>query len=448
MKMVRPDTLLVRVIGRWDLVAILVNVVIGAGILGLPAKTYALIGIYSIAAWVACALIMGLIAACFAEVGSRFTQTGGTYLYAHAAFGPGVGFLVGWLAWVSRLFSFATIANLVMTYGGGFSPSLVDGIPRSIGIIAMTVILTVLVVTGTRSAALINNALTACKVVLLVGFAVGGLFFVHFSHIPTHAAPTAGDWQAAILLMSFAFLGIESTMITSGEMRNPRDDVPFALGVGLAIVAALYLAIQIVCIGTMPDLAASQRPVVDAATHAFGAAGGWIINAGALVTMLGALFAILLTGSRLPFAFAERGQLPPLLGAVHPRFRTPHVAILVTGILSGLFALYSSFLGALVVSALTRLVGYATTCAALIILRRRGGGVSSDSYVLAKKGGYRVAAGPLVAILALAACIWLMLASSMSELESMAVLSAAGMTVWVACAFVRRQRAQRQRLEQ
>ncbi len=415
-----PEQQLLRGIGRWDLVAILINVVVGAGVLGLPGKSFALIGAYSILAWLLCAVIMGLVAACFAEVGGQFVQTGGPYLYAYEAFGPAVGFGVGWLSWMSRLFSFATIANLAVTYAGGFAPALAEGPPRAVGIILVTVVLTMLVLIGVRAAAWINNTLTICKLVLLIGFVLLCLPKVDFVHtVARHAGPVTGaSWQAAIMLMSFAFLGIESAMITTGEMRNPRRDVPFALAVGLAVIAALYIAIQVICIGTLPGLAVSSRPVVDAAENALGPLAAHIINIGAVVTMLGTLFAVLLTGSRLPFAFAERGQMPQWLARVHPRWRTPHAAVIVSGICAGSLALYHSFLGALAVTALTRLVGYVTTCAALIVLRARG--------VRSERSGFRLPGGPYIACMAILSCLWLMLGSSWSELESLGLTTVVG----------------------
>lgn len=415
------DRGLVRGLGRWDLVALIINVVIGAGILGLPAKSFALIGPYSIAGWVLCALIMGLVAAGFAEVGSRFTQTGGPYLYAHAAFGPTTGFLVGWLSWISRLFSFATIANLAVTYAGGFAPQVMTGWTRAACIVMGSAVLTYLVLTGVRRSAVLNNVLTACKVLLLGGFVAMCLPAADFSRVASAALPSMAEWQAAAMLMAYAFLGIESAMITSGEMKNPRADVPFALGVALAAIAALYIAIQIACIGALPELASSQRPLVDATERVLGPLGAHLVNIGALLTMLGTLFAILMTGARLPFAFAEQGQLPPLFAAVHPRFRTPHVAILVSGVCACLLALYTSFLGALVVSALTRLVGYITTCAALIVLRRRSAATERD--------GFRVPAGVGVAIAAIVACVWMMLGSSPTELIAVVVLSGTGLAI-------------------
>lgn len=410
-----------RDIGRGDLVALVINVVIGAGILGLPAVTYRALGPYSLLAWLACALIVGLAAACFAEVGSRYSTTGGAYLYACKAFGPGVGFMVGWLAWVSRLFSFATILNLAITYAGGLSPALSSSWARLIGIVLVSTLITVAVVVGVRRSALINNALTAVKIALLGGFVLIGIPAIDFERFAFERTPALADWQSALMLMSFAFIGSESAMNVSGEMRNPRRDVPFALGVGLLVIALLYLAIQAICIGTVDGLAASERPVLDAATHMLGPLGGRLLAAGALLMMLGTLFAIMLTGSRLPFALAEQKQLPEMLGRCHPRFQTPHVGIVITGVLCALLAIYTSFLGALVVTALTRLVGYITTCAALIKLRHDDPPDARPGFVLT--------AGVPIAIAALLACLWLMLASSAAEYLMLAILTALGALV-------------------
>jgi amino acid transporter len=422
---------LVRGIRRWDLAAILINVVVGAGVLGLPSKSFALVGSYSLVGWFACAAIMGVVAACFAEVGSQFVQTGGPYLYALEAFGPATGFLVGWLSWVSRLFSFATIANLAITYTGGFVPGLMAGPARSACILGVTAGLTWLVSRGMRTATAINNALTACKLVLLVGFVLLCLPAVSWPRLALPSkAPSAADWHAAVLLMSFAFLGIKSAMITTGEMRNPRRDVPFALAVGLSLIALLYVAIQLVCIGTLPQLAHLSRPVVDATQQSFGSLAARIIDAGAVLIMLGTAFAVLLTGSRLPFALAERSQMPAWLGAVHSRWRTPYAAVIVTGVAAGALTLYTSFLGALTVTALTRLVGYMTTCGALWVLRRRGQN--------AVQSGFRVPGGRFIAVVALAACTWLMLGSSWRELVSLAITALVGIVLSGTYALYRR----------
>src|SRR5580765_6933183 len=141
---------LVRGIGRWDLTAIAINTIIGAGIFGLPSKVYALIGSYSLYAYIACAIIVGFIVLCYAEVSSRFTSTGGPYLYAQKAFGPIVGFEAGWLYWIVRLTTFAATCNLFVTYFGYFVPSASEPFFRIAIIGFVILLLTVVNIVGVR----------------------------------------------------------------------------------------------------------------------------------------------------------------------------------------------------------------------------------------------------------------------------------------------------------
>ena len=416
------QTTLRRCISRRDLIALTVNCVIGAGILGVPGKTFALLGSFSIAAWILCALLMALVALCFAEVGSRYSETGGVYVYAHDAFGPAVGFGVGWLAWVSRLFSFATIMNLGVNYLSGLYPSVATGTPRFIAITMACTALAIPLLIGARFSASVNNLITVCKLVLLIGFPLAMLPFFDFSQVESRPLPAPQAWQSAMLLMTFAFIGVEGIMVNTGEMRDPRRDAPFALVVGLAIIAFIYIAVQVACIATVPDLATSERPVIDAVTRAYGTLGGQLVIVAALVSMCGAMFAIQLIGSRLPFALAERGQLPQLVCRVHSRLSTPYVAIIVTCLLSWLLAVFSSFFAALTVSALTRLVGYVTTCAAVIVLRRRG--------IVAP---FHLRAGVPIAIVGLGVCVWLIMSTTRPQLESVLLLIFIGAVIAIGC---------------
>src|SRR5436190_4493390 len=122
---------LVRGIRRWDLVALTVNIIVGAGIYGLPSRIYELTGVWSVLAYLVCAVLSTLIILCFAEVGSRFTETGGPYLYARAAFGRVTGFEVGWMLWIARLTAFAANCNLFVGYLGFFWPGATSGLGRA-----------------------------------------------------------------------------------------------------------------------------------------------------------------------------------------------------------------------------------------------------------------------------------------------------------------------------
>ena len=170
---------LVRGIGRWDLVALGINFVVGAGIFGLPAKVYSLSGPASLIAYVVCAAAVILIVLCFAEVSSRFTKTGGPYLYAREAFGPLVGFEVGWLRWLSGITSFAANSNLLVDYLSYFWPTASGGLWRAFLVTTLTLSLTLINVVGVRDTALVSNIFAVGKLLPLLLFIAVGLFFVN-----------------------------------------------------------------------------------------------------------------------------------------------------------------------------------------------------------------------------------------------------------------------------
>lgn len=409
-----------RAIGRWDLTAILLNTVIGAGILGLPARTFEVLGVFSVAAWALCALAMGLVALCFAEVGSRFRTTGGPYIYTHAAFGPTAGFVVGWLTWVSRLFSFAAVTNLAVSYAAALYSPLGQPLPRAAFVGAVTAVLTLALLAGVSRSKFVNHVFTACKLLVLCGFLILALPAIKGEYFAAGPVPELADWRSAILLMTFAFVGIESSLITTGEMRDPRKVVPFGLGVGVSVLAVMYIVIQVACIGVLSDLAASDRPVIEATEQLIGPAGATIMIAGALITVVGTLFAILLTASRLPYAFAEQLQLPAPLAWVDGRLQAPYVAILLTACLAWAITMGSSFFGAVAITALTRLLGYATSCAAVVILRRRTPSASA---------GYEIPGGIAISCFATGFCIWLLIGMSAGEFMAILVIASVGLVL-------------------
>src|SRR5438477_955811 len=142
-----------RDIGKWDLVALVLNCIIGAGIFGLPSRVFALAGSYSLLAYLVCAVPIFLIVLCFAEAASRFSESGGLYLYAREAFGPLVGFEMGWLAWLVRVTAFAALCNLFVDYLGYFIPAAAVGSTRGIVMSTVIVGLTAANIAGVQVAA-------------------------------------------------------------------------------------------------------------------------------------------------------------------------------------------------------------------------------------------------------------------------------------------------------
>jgi len=413
---------LVRGIRKWDLVAVTINGIIGAGIFGLPSKVYALIGGYSLIAFVVCALVVMLIILCFAEVGSRFDETGGPYLYARAAFGPAVAFEVGWLIWLARLTAFAANCNLMVSYLSFFWAPANTGTVRAAIIGAVVAALTALNVLGVRQAAIASNIFTVGKLLPMLIFIAVGLFFVKGPGFALGPRPATGAFSQSVLLLLYAFTGFEMAVIPAGEIRDPRKHLPRALLIAMAVIATTYILIQVVCIGTLPELASSTKPLADAGARFMGTAGGAIISAGAIISVAGNLNITVLSASRVPFAISEQKQLPAFLARVHRRFFTPHLSIVITTTLMLILTLKSSFVAALTISTIARLVAYAVTCAALPVLRRE-----ADAPVSA----FKLPGGTVIAIAALILSAWLLMNSTLKEAIAATIAAVVGFLIYL-----------------
>ena len=418
---------LLRAVGRWDLVALVINGIVGAGIFGLPAKVHALIGAWGIVAIVACALLVGLVILCFAEVSSRFDSTGGPYVYTAAAFGRFPAFVVGWLLWLARVAGICAIIGILAEYLAFLVPGIDRGLPRAALVTTLVFGFTALHVSGVRRSIKVGNLITVAKLVPLLALVCGGLAAMSiagFQDAVSRASemPTRGDFSKAVLLLTFAFVGWETAVVAAGETRDPRKDMPFALITGLLGVVVLYVALQAVCVGLLPDLATSARPLADAAVVLVGPVGGTVIVLGAALSMLGTINGGMLTMSRIPLAMADGGDLPAALGVLHPVTRAPVRSILLSAGVVWLLALTSTHVYVLTISTIARLLVFAVTCAALPALRRRPE-VSAPRFRLA--GGIVLPAASLMLI------AWLLSGTSWKETRDVLLAAAVGAVIYV-----------------
>jgi amino acid transporter len=284
--------------------------------------------------------------------------------------------------------------------------------------------LSVVHVVGIQRAALFGNIVTVAKLVPLLLFVAVGLFHVDGSRLVAAGGPPAvGQFAQGMLLLTFALVGWESVVVAAGEIRDPQRTLPTALLSGLACVAVLYLLILLVCIGTLPGLAASGRPIIDAGATFLGPRAALLLTLGAVVSMFGVLHVTLLAVSRLAYAMAAGGGLPRALASIHPRYRTPHVAVLACGVLALLLTLTGQFTYLVTVSATARLLAFAVTCAALPALRRKPA-IPAARFVLP--------GGLVIPVAALALIAWLLLSSTSSVTRDVVVLTIAGALLYAA----------------
>ncbi len=413
-----------RSLGRWDMTAIVINTIIGAGIFGLPAKVYAAIGSYSLIAFAMCALIIGLVVFCYAEVASRFSATGGPYLYAKEAFGGAVGFEVGWLYWIVRVATFAANCNLLVTYLGFFIPGANEGWLRIVFVTLVVIIITVVNLIGVKESAVMTNILTVGKLLPLFVFVAVGAFFVAPTNFSFDVVPEYSAFSSAVLLLIYAFVGFEASVVIAGETREPGKTIPFGLIVGLAVVTVLYIAIQIVAIGTLPGLATSEKPIADAASSFLGPLGAAFITIGVLISIFGNLNVGVLSSTRLLFAMAEQRDLPAVIDKTSERFKTPYVSIILTAVVILVLTIQSSFLTAVAIATITRLLVYATTCISLPVFRFRKDIPDAP---------FRAPLGVSAAILSVALIIWLLTNVDFAkEGLSIAIAAAIGLAIYLA----------------
>jgi len=395
-----PQVELVRAIGRWSMVALAVNSIVGSGIFGLPAPVAGLVGRASPIAVLLAGAGMGVIIACYGEVASQFTETGGTYLYLRSAFGRLVGIQVLWLTLISRLAAVAAGVNLLVTYLAEFWPQATQPAPRLAIITGFIRVPAAVNCRGVGAGTRMSNASVVAKLAALGLVCAAGIAWLSF-HPAVAAPPLTADadgWLKAMLLLLFAYGGYEAALNPMGEARDPRRDVAFALFAALLVVTVLYSVLQWVVVEVLADPARSQRPLADAARAMLGQPGAALVSVGALVSIYGYVSANMLTTPRGIFAPAQRGDLPALLGALHPRWRTPYVSIILFALLLWAFAQFASFSWNVTLSSVTRVVYYAGICAAVPVLRRKQPGAAA----------FRVPGGLTLPVLGVAICVLLL----------------------------------------
>jgi len=390
-----------RRLGTIDAAAVVVSNVIGSGILLMPAIVARLAPDYwaLMTVWLAGGLLAFAGAMAYAELATMRPRAGGEYVYLRAAYGPLPAFLTGWTSFVAG-FAGAIAAAAVGLAGflGTVVPAFGDKTPWAalpLGVLSLTIspqnltaisiiaIFSVVHALGLGPGRLVQNTLAAIKVLGLVGFAVAGLAWGHAAPAAASPAPVAASaaggvsisgWLLALVPVMFSYSGWNAAAYVSEEIRDPSKRLPRALALGTAIVVLVYLAMNAVYLHALPmaTLTGLELRVIDAAADRLfaGAASGPLLVLSILITA-GTISAMVFAGPRVYYAMARDGLFVPAAARVHPRWRTPVVAIAAQGIwsavlvLSGTFSQLASYTG----FAIVLFAGIAV--AALFVLRYR-----------------------------------------------------------------------------
>lgn len=422
----RVEHQLVRGIGIPALTANIINSTIGAGIFVLPALVAKGLGPAAPLAFIACALAMILFVTCFAIAGSRVSLTGGLYAYVEVAFGRYVGFLAGALYCLTAIAAVAGVVNVFVDSIAALMPLLGNPIIRVVVIFLVYGVLVAINVRGVREGAGAVTVVTIAKLLPILLFLCVGIFFIHPANIGWPGWPGSKALGDSMVLLMFAFVGIEVALIPSGEVKNPARTVPRSTYLALVITTIIYIMIQLVAQGALgPDLANHETaPLAEAAALFLGNIGRTILLAGATISAFGFVTSDILSSPRMLFAFGRDGVLPAWFAHVHRRYRSPDVAIISYSTIAFALSVTSSFAALAVLSNVAVLLMYLLCCAACWFLVQRN--------VRADGPPFNFPGMKIVPALAIIAILWILWHATLREFViNGAVLVVASLLYWL-----------------
>jgi basic amino acid/polyamine antiporter, APA family len=394
------------------------NGIVGAGIFALPATLHLQFGAFSPWLFPLFGLLFLAVVLPFARLASLFAHSGGPVAYT-AAFGPLVSFQAGWLYYLARATALAANANVFATYAASLWAPLGTSAGRIATILLLVSALAAVNVAGVRRAIRALDALTLAKALPLVGLGIWGLAEAA-AIAPPGPPPAFSAVEGAALLILYAFIGFENSVVPADETADPRRTIPRALIATVVGTAAIYFLVQLAYVSVMPAGAAPEAPLAAFAERLVGPAGALLLVITALASVAGNACGSMTSTPRVTFALAEQGSLPRWFGTVSPRFATPANSVLFMGLIVAALALSGSFVWLAIVSTLARLAVYSLCIAALPRAQKPGATIWA-----------MVVAG-------LAVCLW---AACQSRWQSWAALGAAVLAGLLLYLFARRQAA-------
>ncbi len=417
-----PEPALRRAISKTGYSAMTLNAVIGAGIFGLPAVAAAKTGAFSPWLFVIAGLLIFSVVLSFARASSMFRHTGGAVIYASHAFGPFIGFQAGWLGYLGRVTSMGANTNLLITYASWFWSPLADDVNRSIAMSIVIMGLTWLNVCGVRNSVAIIYVFTVLKLLPLSLLILFGLGHIDLQMLGGADLPEFGEMSEAVLIVLYAYVGFEGTVVAAGEGHRPRRDLPRAMINTILFTGVIYVLVQLVSVSSLPGLATSPAALADVAVVLFGPFGAALLTLGAVFSISGNLQSTFMSAPRMTYALARDGSLPSWFSNVHNKYQTPHISLWVYGVFCLALALSGSFIWLAVMSTLARLLTYIVCIAALPRLEKTTEPVEDQ---------FKLPGGLLIPAIAMVLCLWLITYASTAAWLTTLVFMGLGTVLYV-----------------
>ena len=404
----------------------IVNNSIGSGMFVLPAIVGIQLGAFGIFCYLFCGIMLAAIMLCYAEVGRFITTSGGSYAYIEAAFGPFAGFIANWMytfGW--GILGSAAVINILADSLAILFPVFLNPIIRVLLCFMLLASITLLNIRGAKEGARFVQLLTVVKMLPLLMLIVLGLGHIKAANLRWEHLPPLNTFADTALLLFFAFAGFETSLNVSGEIKNPKRNVPLGIFIGGMFSLIVYLLIQTVARGVLGDEIAAFKdaPLAGVAENILGPSGRIILVMAAAFSCLGVLSGDILATPRLLFAGANDGLFPTFLGKVHPKFATPYLAVITYASLIFVLSISGGFKQLAVLASAAILLVYLGVILAIIKLRMK----KQD----ANERTFKVPGGLIIPLAGIAAIVWLL--SSLSKQE---VLSAIIFIAVVSCIYL------------
>ncbi|TSJ44354.1 amino acid permease [Mucilaginibacter corticis] len=408
-----------RVIGIPSLAATVVNNTIGAGIFALPAVVGIAMGASGVLAYVLCGLIVISIMLCYMEIGTKITESGGSYIYVEKAFGPLAGFIINWLFFFGwGVLGSAAIWNVLADSLAVLFPVFLNPVMRGLLFFVLLGSLVIINVTGAKNSVKFVTYITVIKIVPLIAIAIFGISHIKTNNLHWDHLPTLQTTGSSVLALFFAFVGFETSLSSSGEIKDPTKTIPRGVFLGSITAYIIYIALQVVTQGILGTHISAYKaaPLAAVAEDIIGPVGATILVAAAVISCLGNESGDMLATPRLLYAGAKDGLFPKFLAKVHPKYATPYMAVIVYASLEFILSVSGGFKQLAILASCTLLIIYLAVILAMLKFRRQTDPSAEKTF--------RIPGGILIPLIAIAAIIWLLTTLSGNEILSTAIFIA------------------------